>query len=39
MTRPHFLRHMNLLDLLRGAVIVLLAIGCGVLAVWIVAWL
>ena len=35
MTRPHFLRYMNLLDLLRGAVIVLLAIGCGVLAAWI----
>ena len=41
MTRPHFLRYMNLMDLLavlRGAAIMLLAIGFGLLAVW-VGWI
>ena len=35
MIRPHFLRYVNLLDVLRGAAIMLLAAGFGLLAVWI----
>ena len=34
MTR-HWSRHIDPMHVLRGAVIVLLAIGCGLLAVWI----
>ena len=35
MTRPHFLRYVSLLDVLRGAAIMLLALGFGLLAAWI----
>jgi len=38
MTR-HWSHHIDPMHALRGAVIVLLAIGCGLLAVWIGAWL
>jgi len=34
MTR-HWIRHIDPMHALRGAAIVLLAIGCGLLAVWI----
>jgi len=35
MTRPHFLRYMNLMDVLRGAAVILLALAFGLLAAWI----
>ena len=35
----HWSRHIDPMHALRGAVIVLLALGCAALAVWIGAWL